>query len=110
MDLPRIELEEKVRPIDIKSPGFTAWLDKRSGPSAEPIQKRCMQFVGAANAKVEVERLWAARKVLLETYLTTTKQLPAGRITVRDATPEDKLATSGQPYFQVLYGSAPSEE
>ena len=60
--------------------------------------------------KAEVERLWAARKVLLETYLTATKQLPAGRITVRDATPEDKLATSGQPYFQVLYGSAAGEE
>ncbi|MBK8615381.1 MAG: DUF748 domain-containing protein [Flavobacteriales bacterium] len=110
VDLPRIELEEKVRTIDIKSPGFTAWLDKRMGASSEPTQKRCMQFVGAANAKAEVERLWAARKVLLETYLTTTKQLPAGRITVRDATPEDKVATSGQPYFQVLYGSAPSEE
>ena len=105
VDLPRLELEEKVRTIDIKSPSFVAWMDKRMGPSTEPIQKRCMQLVGAANAKAEVERLWSARKVLLETYLTQVKQLPAGRITVRDATPEDKVATSGQPYFQVLFGA-----
>ncbi|MCC7501684.1 MAG: DUF748 domain-containing protein [Flavobacteriales bacterium] len=110
VDLPRIGLEEKVRTIDIKSPGFTAWMDKRMGPSGEPIQKRCMQFVGVANAKAEVERLWTARKLLLETYLTKEKQLPAGRITVRDATPDDKLATSGQPYFEVKYGSAPDQE
>jgi hypothetical protein len=90
--------------IDIKTPGFAAWLDQRGGPSSEPVQVRCMKLAGEASLKTEVERLHAARSALIKAYLIQEHGLAPDRVIVREATPEDKLAASGQPYFQMVYG------
>lgn len=106
IDLPKVELEAALARIDIRSSGFLAWLDRVGGPSGDPIQKRCIRLAGEQALNSEVDRLYAARIALLKAYLVQELSLPADRITVRDATPSDKLPASGQPYFEVRYGLA----
>ncbi len=106
VELPKVELEAAVARIDIKSPGFTAWLDGKLGPGSEPVQKRCMQLAGEAALNTEVDRLYAARIALLKAWLVQEGGLAPGRVIVRDATPNDKLPASGQPYFELKVGNA----
>lgn len=98
-------LEALLARIDIRSPGFLAWLDKAARPSDRPVQQRCMAWAGEASLKAEVERLYAARISLVQTYLQKEHALPPERITVRNAAPADKLVESGQPYFQFVLGT-----
>lgn len=110
LTLPKVELEAAVARIDIKSPGFTAWLDKRLGPGSAPVQQRCMQLAGAAALNAEVDRLYAARIALIKAWLVQEGSLAPDRITVREATPADKLPASGQPYFELKVGTADGAE
>lgn len=101
----KVAQEAAVARIDIRSPGFTAWLEKVGGPSDRPVQTRCMAWAGEAALKAEVERLYAARIALVQAYLLQQHALTPEQITVRNATPADKLAESGQPYFQLVFSA-----
>jgi hypothetical protein len=56
------DLDAMLAVVNLRSPGFKAWLDGRVGPGEEPEQVKCMTLVGRQNADAEVTRLWAARK------------------------------------------------
>ncbi|MBL8001078.1 MAG: DUF748 domain-containing protein [Flavobacteriales bacterium] len=110
LTLPKVELEAELGRIDIRSPGFLAWLDRTAGASSDPIQKRCMRYVGEEALRAEVDRLYAARITLVKAFLLQEHSLGPDRITVRDATPADKLPASGQPYFELKYGNTDGGE
>jgi hypothetical protein len=105
MEGDKVAQEEAVAHIDIRSPGFTAWLEKVAGPSDRPVQTRCMAWAGEAALNAEVDRLYAARIALIQAYLLQEHSLTAEQVTVRNATPADKLAESGQPYFQLVFST-----
>ena len=60
--------------------------------------------------RAEVDRLYAARITLVKAFLLQEHSLGPDRITVRDATPADKLPASGQPYFELKYGNTDGGE
>jgi len=102
------ELEPLVRDLNVRSPGFTAWLNGKLGGAGadEPVQKRCLRHVGVESANAEVGRLWASRSAGVQAYLTTERKLSPTAFTIRDLTPQDTLTNTVQPAFQVIYSAA----
>jgi hypothetical protein len=101
----KVAQEAAVATVDIKTPGFAAWLDKVAGPSDRPVQQRCIAWAGEPTLKAEVERLYAARIALVQAFLLQEHSLTADQVIVRNAAPADKLAESGQPYFQLVFST-----
>jgi hypothetical protein len=94
----------EVDAVDIKSVAFKAWLDRAHGPSADPVQKRCMAMVGMENALAEVDRLSTVRSALITDHLVVEKAIPEGAILIRDHLPTDTVPAGGQPAYHVLFG------
>lgn len=92
--------------VNIKSPGFTGWINGKVAAGDQPVQRKCMQLVGQQRADAEVVRLWAARKEALQAYLTLDKELPAGALTIRDRVETDTIPALGQPAFIAVYSTA----
>lgn len=104
LDTAASDMPELLKNIDLRSPGFKAWMDARMGFSDEPIQRRCMTMVGGTNAAAEVDRLWAVRQEQVRNYLTGVKKLPLNSFLIRDRMESDTIPSMGQPSFHVLYG------
>ncbi|MCB0793304.1 MAG: DUF748 domain-containing protein, partial [Flavobacteriales bacterium] len=99
------KVDESLRAIDIRSPGFGAWLDAQLGPGSAPVQERCMALVGQEAADAAVARLWEGRRNVVEAYLREQEEGADVAIVVRDRNETDTLSMIGMPTFQVIYGA-----
>lgn len=98
------DLEALLKPVNIKSPGFKQWMDRKVGTGDVPVQEQCMRMVGVENANAEVTRLWNVRTRMINAYLQKDAELPTGAISVRDRAEADTIAVGGTPSFVVIFG------
>lgn len=105
IDTNTADLGTLLKDVSIKSPGFRTWIEGKVGAGDEPMQKKCMRLIGAANAEAEVARIWAVRSRLVTDQLLEEK-VPVGAILVRDRVQGDTIPALGEPSFHVIYGAS----